>query len=225
MTVPDVFAALSVAGFDFPRSDLPANVRYVGLLSPRASSDWAAPAWWEELDTNRPVVAVTQGTSNNSNLGDLVEPTLRALADHDVLVVAATGREDGAIRGPIPDNARVTSFIPFNELLPRCSLLITNGGYGGTQQALAAGIPVVVAGLGEDKPMTAARVAFHRLGMDLGTDTPEVPQIREAVSQVLNSSEIADRVSRIAREYQAHDAREGIHSLLGTSPDLAQRES
>ena len=42
--------------------------------------------------------------------------------------------------------------------------MVTNGGYGGVQQALANGVPLVVAGDSEDKPEVAARVAVvgHR---------------------------------------------------------------
>ena len=43
-------------------------------------------------------------------------------------------------------------------LLPRTDVLVTNGGYGGVQQALAHGVPLVVAGRTEDKVEVAARV-------------------------------------------------------------------
>ena len=36
--------------------------------------------------------------------------------------------------------------------------MLTNGGYGGVQYALAHGVPLVVAGDTEDKPEVAARV-------------------------------------------------------------------
>lgn len=39
----------------------------------------------------RPVVHVTQGTIANKDFGQLIAPTLRALADEDVLVVVSTG--------------------------------------------------------------------------------------------------------------------------------------
>ena len=36
-------------------------------------------------------------------------------------------------------------------MLPQVSVLVTNGGYGSVSQALAAGVPIVSAGLTEDK--------------------------------------------------------------------------
>jgi hypothetical protein len=42
--------------------------------------------------------------------------------------------------------------------------MVTNGGYGGVQQALANGVPLVVAGDSEDKPEVAARVRWSGTG-------------------------------------------------------------
>ncbi len=81
----------TVPEFDYPRTDLPANVRYVGAVHPAPTQKYLAPAWWRELDGDRPVVHVTQGTVDNTDLGRLLEPTIEALADEDVIVVASTG--------------------------------------------------------------------------------------------------------------------------------------
>ena len=57
----------------------------------------------------------------------------------------------------MPDNVRVAEMLPYSELLPKTDLMVTNGGYGGVQMALANGVPLVVAGAREDKPEVAAR--------------------------------------------------------------------
>ena len=219
LTVPDVFAALSVPEFDFPRTDAPESLRYVGILPSRAPAGWVPPSWWEELDGHRPVVVVTQGTFKNDDLGELVGPTLQALADQDVLVVAAVGRElaDGELQAP--PNARLAAFVPFEVLLPKVDLLVTNGGFAGTQEALAAGVPVVVAGLTEDKPMTAARVVAHGLGVDLATSTPSVQQIRDAVPAVLGDPQVRAAAARIAGAYRAHDAIDLIAKMVEAPAD------
>jgi UDP:flavonoid glycosyltransferase YjiC (YdhE family) len=90
------------------------------------------PPWAHELDGSRRVVLVTQGTVANRNFGLLIAPTLAALANEpDVLVVATTGgRPVEAIPGAVPSNARLASYLPFEWLLPRVDVLVTNGGYG-----------------------------------------------------------------------------------------------
>jgi hypothetical protein len=80
---------------------------------------------------------VTQGALANWDLSQLVEP---ALAGLDVTVLAALGHESGALPVPVPPNAHVAEFISFDVLLPKASVYVTNGGFGGTQQAIAADV-------------------------------------------------------------------------------------
>ena len=216
-TAPDVLAALTVPGFEFDRGDAPDSVHLVGTLPGRSDAGWQPPDWWADLDGSRdgsrPVVVVTQGTFANRDLSQLVEPALAGLAHLDVTVVAALGREAGALSVPVPPNARVAGFIPFDVLLPKASVLITNGGFGGTQQAIAAGVPVIVAGLTEDKPAVAARVAYHELGIDLHTGTPAPEDLAVATETVLKDTGMHANVRRLARVYAAHDALSEIERL------------
>jgi UDP:flavonoid glycosyltransferase YjiC (YdhE family) len=213
ITLPDATAALTVPGFEFARSDAPDSLHFVGNLTPRQAPDWQPPVWWSDLDGSRPVVVVTQGTMANRDLSRLIEPALTGLADLDVTVVAALGRETGALSVPLPANARAAEFIPFGALLPKASAFITNGGAGGVHQALAAGVPVIAAGLTEDKPANAARVAYHGLGIDLRTDTPAPEDLAAATETVLKDTTIRDNVQRLATVYAAHDAVAEIERL------------
>ncbi len=43
-----------------------------GPSSPRRGSSFEQPGWWDELDSGRPVVHVTQGTLDNADLGRLL---------------------------------------------------------------------------------------------------------------------------------------------------------
>ena len=213
ITVPDATAALTVAGFEFPRSDAPESLHLVGSLTPRRAADWQPPSWWSDLDGSRPVVVVTQGTMANRDLSQVIEPALTGLADLDVTVVAALGRELEALSIPLPANARAAEFIPFDALLPKADLYLTNGGAGGIHQALSAGVPVVVAGLTEDKPANAVRVAYHGLGLDLQTATPTPEALAEATEKVLKDAEIRENVQRLQQVYAALDTVAEIERL------------
>jgi MGT family glycosyltransferase len=213
VTVPDAAAALTVPGFEFERGDAPDSVRLVGILPARTAAGWEPPSWWAELDDFRPVVVVTQGTLANRDLSELIEPALTGLAGLDVTVVAALGREAGALSVPVPPNAHVAEFIPFDVLLPKADVFITNGGLGGTQQAIAAGVPVIVAGVTEDKPAVAARVAYHGLGIDLHTGTPAPEDVAVATETVLKYTEMHANVHKLAQVYAAHDPLGEIERL------------
>jgi UDP:flavonoid glycosyltransferase YjiC (YdhE family) len=126
----DIYMQLSVPGFEFPRA-MPSSVNFIGAL-PIIPSQAPIPSWANDLDGKRKIVLVTQGTVANHDFGLLVGPTLAALADDpDILVVAtAGGRPIDALPAPIPANARVAQYLPFEWLLPKVDVLVTNGGYG-----------------------------------------------------------------------------------------------
>ncbi|WP_045234796.1 glycosyltransferase, partial [Deinococcus pimensis] len=139
---PDLVLQGTIPELEYPRSDLPANLRFVGALLPDPATDYVRPAWWGELTSGRKVVHVTQGTVDNADFSKLILPTLRALAGEDVFVVATTGGRDvSEVRAALPANARVEAFIPHDLLLPFVDVMVTNAGFGGVQRALAAGVP------------------------------------------------------------------------------------
>jgi UDP:flavonoid glycosyltransferase YjiC (YdhE family) len=78
-------------------------------------------------------------------------------------------------------------------------------GMGGTQQAIAARVPVIVAGVTEDKPAVAARAAYHGLGIDLQTATPAPEAVTAAVESVLQDDGMRENVRQFAQVYAAHD--------------------
>src|SRR5258708_32004727 len=159
----------TVPCFEFPRV-LPDSVRFIGAL-PVLPNQAPPPPWAPELDGRRKVVLVSQGTVANHDFGLLVAPTLAALADEpDLLVVVTTGgRPVEAIPGPIPANARLASYLPLEWLLPTVDVFVTNAGYGGVNQAMSFGIPLVTAGLTEDKADVSVRVAWSGVGINLAT--------------------------------------------------------
>jgi len=202
-----VYMQPTIPSLEHFRSDLPANVRFIGMIPADAPRDWVAPSFWRELDGPRRVVHVTQGTIANAK-PELIAPALEGLADEDVLVVVATGGRDPAALGlsQVPVNARVAGFISYAELLPKTSVMLSNGGYGGVQMALAEGVPVAVAGTTEDKPEVAMRVACSGAGLNLKTSTPSPAQVRNAVRALLDEPRYRERATVLAAEYARYDA-------------------
>ncbi len=100
--------------------------------------------------------------------------------------------------------------------------MVTNGGYGAVQRALATGVPLVVAGKTEDKPEVAARVAWSGAGIDLRTGTPTPKAIRTAVREVLND----DRYLRRARELEvAYAQRDGVAEIAALIDEVVSERS
>jgi MGT family glycosyltransferase len=201
---PYLYLHSSTDAFEYPRRDLPPQVHFVGPLLPEPPS-MPRPAWWHELDDARPVVLVTQGTVA-TDVEHLIVPALAALADEPVAVVVAGVPTPQRGRLRIPANARVEPFVPFADLMPKVSLMITNGGFGGVQYALGQGVPLIVAGTTEDKPEIAARVSWSGAGINLKSRTPSADELRAAVRVVLDDPSYRRRARAIQESYAAHDA-------------------
>lgn len=197
----------TIPQFEYSRRAMPNSVHFIGALPVARPADWSEPAWWPELDGSRPVVHITQGTFANDQ-PRLIAPALEGLADEDVLVVVSTGGQSLHALGleSLPTHARAATFLSYPDLLPRTSVMLTNGGYGGVQAALSHGVPVIVAGRTEDKAEVAARVAWSGAGLDLKTSTPSPRAIRLAVRRVLNEPKFRNRAQMLARDYARHDA-------------------
>ncbi|HEX7153032.1 MAG TPA: nucleotide disphospho-sugar-binding domain-containing protein [Thermoanaerobaculia bacterium] len=218
----DVILQSSVEAFEFPRTDLPPTVKFIGPFLPGAPTDWTPPGWWHELDAaNRPVVLVTQGTIAN-DYDDLLRPAIRALAKEDVFVVVTTGSRPASEIGiePLPSNVRVEQFIPYARLMPKVALLLTNGGYGSIQIALAHGVPVVASGKSEEKPEIANRVKWSGVGIGLHEKRLTSVQVTNAVREVLDAPHYRERAEamqrEIARTNAPRTAAEFIEELAGT---------
>jgi UDP:flavonoid glycosyltransferase YjiC (YdhE family) len=200
----NAYMQLSGPRFEYPRQ-IPPSVHFVGT-PPIIPGQAPPPPWAHELDGSRRVVLVTQGTVANHNFELLIAPTLAALANEpDVLVVATTGgRPVEAIPGVVPSNLRVASFLPFEWLLPSVDVLVTNGGYGSVNQSMSFGVPLVTAGMTEDKADVNARVACER--------TPEA--LRAAVRTVLDRPAYRMRAAQMAHEFARIDTRSEILSII-----------
>src|SRR5918994_1088381 len=223
LRVVDVFMELSVASLDYPRPDLPPNIRYAGPVLPRASSTAQLPGWWAELDGSRPVVLVTQGTVDTRDLDRLLGPTVRGLAGEDVMVVAVTGGPPVERLGPLPANVRAATRIPFDLLMSKVSLMGTNGGFGGVHFALAHDVPLVVAGNTEDKPEVAARVEWAGVAVSLRTGTPSADQVRDAVRGVLKNESYRARAHSIGEDIRRSDALGAIAAEVDARTTMTGR--
>jgi len=202
---------ISTPAFEYPRSDLPENVRFIGPILPEPDPAFQPTHWWSDLKGSEPVILVNQGTIAK-NLYYLVVPTIEGLKDEQMLVVAVPVKQGELAE--LPANVRAEPFIPFANLLPHVNVMVTNGGYGGTQMALAHGIPLVVAGETEDKMEVAARVEWAGAGINLRKQRPSPGEVRDAVKEVLANPVYRENARRIQSDFARYDAPTRAAELL-----------
>jgi UDP:flavonoid glycosyltransferase YjiC (YdhE family) len=209
----DAIVQFTVPAFEYPRSDAPATLHFAGPLS-ATGSQAPRPSWWADLDGGRPVIHVTQGTIANKDFGQLVGPTLEALAGDDVLVVVTTGGRPLDTLPPLPANARAAEYLAYDELLPLTDVFVTNGGYGGVQYALRHGVPIVATGGKEDKPEVGGRVVWSGVGRRIRKEQPSPRALRRAIHRVLEQPRYRDASRRIAADMAAAPGYDGLTAVL-----------
>lgn len=209
-SLPDLFLQFGAEEFEFPMHNRRPNLRFVGPILPKSKGPIEAPSW---LDDSKPAVFVTQGTLANFDFNQLVNPALAGLAGEDVQVVVTAGG------GPVETiiavgNSVIEPYIPYDLILPKTSVFVTNGGYNGVQQALSYGVPIVSAGTTEDKPQVGARVSWSGVGIDLKTGSPTEEQIRHAVAQILLDPSYRKRAKVLGASIAKMDALKTIAEIV-----------
>jgi len=107
-----------------------------------------------------------------------------------------------------------SGFLPYQDIFPHIDLLISNGGYGTVNMALAHGIPIVTAGLTEDKEEISAHVQWAGVGIDLQTIVADPAKLREAVRKVLDAPHYRRGATEMAAEFAVADAGQELLRLI-----------
>jgi UDP:flavonoid glycosyltransferase YjiC (YdhE family) len=182
---------------------LPATARLIRPSVGEAAAE-EVPAWLAALPTDRPVVYATLGTVFHLEAGDLLERMVAGLRDLPVILVVTTGREiDPAAFGPQPAHVRIERYVPQSQLLPRCSLMVSQAGSGGVIGALAHGVPMVLLPIGADQPANAERCAALGVARVLDPVGCSPEMMREAARAVLADPACRSATARMAREIAA----------------------
>ncbi|TDC15395.1 glycosyltransferase [Streptomyces sp. 8K308] len=217
----DRYLVLTVPEFEYPRGDLPSTVEFVGPTWPELPEVPTSPACRRDVERSRaagvPVVLVIQGP-RTADPASLVAPTAAALADEHVLVVATTGNHDPEEVLPAarrPANLRLERSLDPVELLPTADLVVTNGGYDSVQLALAHGVPLVTAGVSDNRLESNNRVRWSGAGVFLRTWRPEPARLRAAVTEVLRDPGYRAEAERLRAAYARHPgARRAAEVIL-----------
>jgi len=187
------------ASFRDPNDPLPSTAHHV------------QPAVLDEPDdaqpgtvVGRPTIYFTLGTIFHQESGDLFHRVLAGLAGLDADVVVTVGREiDPAELGLRPENVRIERFVPAEEVLSRCQLVVCHGGSGTVVGALAFGVPLILLPMGADQPLNADRCRALGVATVLDASTATAQTINEAAVAALKDSSARARALALRDETRA----------------------
>jgi UDP:flavonoid glycosyltransferase YjiC (YdhE family) len=210
--------------FEFPLREPEEKLHFIGALLPSGAGD--VPEQIKEAKkAGRKIILVSQGTVANNDLGKLLAPTILGLGDREDLLILVTtgGKPIENIPCRLAPNTVASQYLNFAEILPDVAVLVAFGSYGTVTQTLSFGVPMVVAGMGEDKPEVTARVTWTGTGIALATDKPTPEQVRDAVNQILINPEYRASAQKLAQEFAAYDSTKRLPELVEEL--VAEREA
>jgi UDP:flavonoid glycosyltransferase YjiC (YdhE family) len=111
---------------------------------------------------------------------------LQALAGQPVTVVASTA--GAVVPQGLPANVHAADYLPGMQAAARASLVICNGGSPTSQQALAAGVPVLGIASNMDQFLNMGAVVAAGAGTVLRADRVKPTDVRAAVRSMLDDS-------------------------------------
>lgn len=153
---------------------------------------------------NAPVIYFTLGTEFGVESGDLYERVLAGLRALPVNLLMTVGSQiDPTEFGPQPDNVRIAQYVPQDEVLPHCDVVVSHGGSGSVIGALAHGIPTLLVPIGADQPMNAQRCVELDVGRRLNAVTATPADVRAAVTELLAVPTYRQEAERLRTELAA----------------------
>src|SRR6266851_2346241 len=174
------------------------------------------PLWLDELP-DQPIIYATLGTVFNRTPG-VLEAVIEAMAGEPVTMIVTTGRNrDPGGLGRLPANVRAERYIPQSGLFPRCSAVITHGGFNTVVAALSHGLPVYFLPLSADQPWNAQRAVELGFGLSAGELGPS--SIRPVVRpERLDPAQIRNAIRRLLREQSFSRAAAAVRVKIEELP-------
>ena len=194
---PHAVIAFTTAAMVGPTDRFPAHYRFVG---PSISDRPEAAAFPWDLLRPGPRVLVSMGTVNAHASGRFYATAVAALAGQPVQAILAAPPE---LVGAVPDNVLVRGYVPQLALLPRVDAVVCHGGHNTVCEALASGLPLVVAPIKDDQPIVADQVVAAGAGLRVKFGRVQAAELRGAVERVLTEPGFRAAAGRVRDSFAA----------------------
>jgi UDP:flavonoid glycosyltransferase YjiC (YdhE family) len=199
------------------------------LIGPVLGGRPAGPAFpWERLDPARRHVMVSMGTLSadvSEGFHDRAAHALRLLGDRVQGIVAAPPE----LMDRYPEDAVVLPRLPVLELMSRGALdaVVCHSGQNTVCEALAHGLPLVVAPIRHDQPVLAAQVAAIGAGTRISFRRASAETLAQAIETVLDDPAYRAAAEAAAKQFTADGGADvavaRLEELARPTPQLTPR--
>ena len=154
---------------------------------------------WDRLDADRRRVLVSLGSLNAEAGKRFFGVVSEALGDGVQVIMVAP---DGMVEAP-PTGSIVRGWVPQLDLLPHLDAVVSHAGHNTVVEALAHGLPQVVAPIRDDQPVVAQQIEAAGAAIRVRFARLRAPELRDAVSAVLDDPSYRYAAERIQRSFVA----------------------
>ena len=152
---------------------------------------------WDRLDADRRRVLVSLGSLNAEVGKRFFGVASEALGDVAQLIMVAP---DGMVDHP-PAGSIVCEWLPQLDLLPHLDAVVSPAGHNTVVEALAFGLPQVVAPIRDDQPVVAQQIEAAGAAIRVRFGRLRSHELRHAVSTVLDDPSYRLAAERIQRSF------------------------
>jgi UDP:flavonoid glycosyltransferase YjiC (YdhE family) len=196
---PDLVIATTTRALTGPVPLPPHCVLIGAALGVRRTDPAFSWDWW---DPGRPHLLVTAGTLSAHLVQDFLARMMAALEPMADQVQVVLNAAANAVPDP-PPHVLVAPRVPMLELMPRLDAVLCQSGQSTVNEALAHGVPLVVAPIRLGELAVAEQVTRAGAGLTVSFEQATPDQLAAAVTAVLTEPAYRATARRIAAEYAA----------------------
>jgi UDP:flavonoid glycosyltransferase YjiC (YdhE family) len=186
---PQLVIGLFPEWFAPVQPDWPAHTHLAGFVLHDDNERRSVTTDVEEfLEAGPPPLLFTPGSAA-ATLKDFFRESIQACRIGDYRAMLVTQFPD-QLPSDLPSGVRHFSYLPFGQIMSRCSAIVYPGGIGTMAQAIKAGIPHLIVPHGHDQPDNAFRARRLGLGTSIYPERYQAPRVALALRRLLDSSEI-----------------------------------
>lgn len=192
-----VFTTEALVG---PLGAFPGHYVFVGPSIGTRTGTPAFPRDW--LDPSRQHAVVSLGTVNTEAGERFFATAVEAVAPlaQQLQMILVTPPD---LVGAVPDHVMVREFVPLLELLPRLDAVVCHAGHNTVCEALAHAVPLVVAPIRDQQPVTAGQVVAAGAGIRVHFGRVGAPELRHAITTVLDDPSYRTAARRVQTSFAA----------------------
>jgi MGT family glycosyltransferase len=195
------------------RDDFPDHFAFVGPSIADRPDDTPFP--WDWLDHDGPDVLVSLGTLNWHNGGRFFATAAEALAGMDARGVIIAPPD--LVPDP-PPNVLVAPRVPQLAMMTRLDAVVSHGGHNTVCEALAHGVPLVVAPIRDDQPTIAGQVEAAGAGVRVMFRRVRAEGLRTAIDATLTDPSLRAGAERVSASFAAAGGAAGAADRLERLP-------